>query len=61
MRPSVFTILGVLGSLLFGVNPLGPLTCSAVCLGLIAAPTMASYITVLRAMGVGPVEARRAE
>jgi ABC-type antimicrobial peptide transport system permease subunit len=51
----------VLGSLLFGVNPVDPLTYAVVSLGLIAAAIGASYIPALRAMGVDPVEALRAE
>ena len=51
----------VLGSLLFGVSPLDPLTYAAVSLGLIAAAVMASYLPALRAMEVDPVEALRAE
>ena len=51
----------VLGSLLFGVNPLDPLTYAAVSLGLIAAAIGASYIPARRAMSVDPVEALRAE
>ncbi len=51
----------VLGSLLFDVNPLDPLTYAAVSLGLIAAAIVASYIPALRAMGVDPVEALRAD
>jgi predicted permease len=51
----------VLGSLLFGVNSLDPLTYAAVSLGLIAAAVMASYIPALRAMTVDPVEALRSE
>ena len=51
----------VLGSLLFNVNPLDPLTYVAVSLGLIAAAVTASYIPALRAMAVQPVEALRAE
>ena len=51
----------VLGSLLFDVSPLDPLTYAAVSLGLIAAAIVASYIPALRAMGVDPVEALRAE
>jgi ABC-type antimicrobial peptide transport system permease subunit len=50
-----------LGSLLFDVNPLDPLTYAAVSLGLLAAAMMASYIPSLRAMGVDPVEALRAD
>jgi predicted lysophospholipase L1 biosynthesis ABC-type transport system permease subunit len=51
----------VLGSLLFDVNPLDPLTYAAVSLGLIAAAIVASYIPTLRAIGVDPGEALRAE
>jgi putative ABC transport system permease protein len=51
----------VLGSLLFNVNPLDPLTYTAVSLGLIAAAVTASYIPALRAMAVQPVEALRSE
>jgi putative ABC transport system permease protein len=51
----------VLGSLLFDVNPLDPLTYATVSLGLIAAVGIASYIPTLRAAGVDPVEALRAE
>ena len=51
----------VLGSLLFGVNPLDPLTYAAVSLGLIGAAVTASYIPALRAMTVDPVEALRSE
>jgi putative ABC transport system permease protein len=51
----------VLGSLLFGVNPVDPLTYTVVSIGLIAAAIMASYIPALRAMGVDPLEALRAE
>jgi putative ABC transport system permease protein len=51
----------VLGSLLFDVSPLDPLTYAAVTLGLIAAAIMASYIPALRATGLDPVEALRAE
>jgi len=51
----------VLGSLLFDVSPLDPLTYAAVSAGLIAAAIAASYIPALRATGVDPVEALRAE
>jgi ABC-type antimicrobial peptide transport system permease subunit len=51
----------VLGSLLFDVSPLDPLTYAAVSLGLIAAALAASYIPALRATGVDPVEALRAD
>jgi predicted permease len=55
------TLTRVLGSLLFDVNPLDPLTYAAVSLGLIAAASVASYVPALRAMGVDPVEALRSE
>lgn len=48
-------------SLLFGVNPLDPLTYAAVSLGLLIASLAATYIPTLRAFGVGPIEALRAE
>jgi predicted permease len=51
----------VLGSLLFDVSPLDPLTYAAVSLGLLAAAMLASYIPALRTMGVDPVEALRAD
>jgi putative ABC transport system permease protein len=51
----------VLGSLLFGVNPLDPLTYAVVSIGLFAAVITASYIPALRVMRVDPVEALRAE
>ena len=51
----------VLGSLLFDVNPIDPLTYAAASLGLISAAVTASYIPALRAMAVDPVEALRSE
>ena len=51
----------VLGSSLFGVSPLDPLTYAAVSLGLIAAAVTASYIPARRAMTVDPVEALRSD
>jgi predicted permease len=51
----------VLGSLLFDVSPLDPLTYAAVSAGLIAAAIAASYLPALRATGVDPVETLRAE
>ncbi|HWZ31732.1 MAG TPA: ABC transporter permease [Bryobacteraceae bacterium] len=55
------TLTRVLGSLLFDVSPLDPLTYAAVSFGLIAAAILASYIPALRAMGVDPAETLRAE
>jgi len=51
----------VLVSLLFHVNPLDPLTYAAVSVGLLIASVVASYIPTLRAMGVDPINALRAE
>jgi putative ABC transport system permease protein len=51
----------VMSSLLFEVSPMDPLTYAAVCLSLAAAAMLASYIPALRATGVNPVTALRAE
>jgi len=51
----------VLGSSLFGVSPVDPLTYTAVSLGLMAAALAASYVPAMRAMRVDPVEALRGE
>ncbi len=48
-------------SLLFEVNPTDPLTFGLVALGLVAAAAVASYLPALRATGVDPLEALRAE
>ena len=51
----------VMASLLFEVSPMDPLTYVAVCLSLAAAAMLASYVPALRATGVNPVTALRAE
>jgi len=51
----------VLGSLLFDVKPLDPLTYALVSLGLIGAAILASYVPALRAVSVDPVQALRSE
>jgi hypothetical protein len=51
----------LLGSFLFGVNPLDPLTYATASLALISAAVAASYFPALRAMAVDPVEALRSE
>jgi predicted permease len=48
-------------SLLFNVNPLDPLTYAGASLALLAAAIVATYIPTLRAMGIDPIEALRAE
>ncbi len=50
-----------LASLLFGVNPLDPLTYATVSLGLLVASIVASYLPTLRAMRVDPIDALRSE
>jgi ABC-type antimicrobial peptide transport system permease subunit len=51
----------LMGSLLFEVSPVDPLTYVAVCLSLTAAAMLASYVPALRATLVNPVTALRAE
>jgi len=51
----------VMGSLLFEVSPVDPTTYVAVCVGLILAALLASYLPALRATLVNPVTALRAE
>jgi ABC-type antimicrobial peptide transport system permease subunit len=48
-------------SLLFEVNPMDPLTFTLVAVGLVAAAAVASYLPALRATGVDPLEALRAD
>jgi predicted permease len=51
----------VMGSLLFEVSPIDPMTYLSVCAGLTAAALLASYLPALRATMVNPVTALRAE
>jgi ABC-type antimicrobial peptide transport system permease subunit len=51
----------LMGSLLFEISPIDPLTYVAVCLSLTAAAMLASYVPALRATLVNPVTALRAE
>jgi ABC-type lipoprotein release transport system permease subunit len=50
-----------MSSLLFEVSPLDPVTFGGVSLTLLAAAGLASYVPALRAAGVDPVTALRAE
>jgi len=50
----------LMGSLLFEVSPIDSLTYVAVCLSLVAAAVLASYVPALRATLVNPVTALRA-
>ena len=54
-------LMRLMGSLLFGVKPIDPLTYAAVALALAAAAAMASYIPARRAMRVDPIVALRYE
>jgi len=54
-------LMRLIGSLLFGVKPIDPLTYAAVALALTAAAVIASYIPAMRATKVDPVDALRAE
>jgi ABC-type antimicrobial peptide transport system permease subunit len=58
---AAFVLTRLMGSLLFEVSPLDPLTYGAVCLSLVAAALLASYLPALRATAVNPVTALRAE
>ena len=56
-----FALMRLISSLLFEVSPADPVTYGAVCLGLVAAAMLASYVPALRASAVDPVESLRAE
>jgi predicted permease len=53
--------MGLMRSLLFGVEPLDPVTFSAMAAVLAAVALLASYVPARRAMAVDPVETMRAE
>lgn len=58
---AALTLTRLMESLLFEVSPVDPLTYVAVCVSLTVAAMLASYIPALRATGVNPVTALRAE
>jgi putative ABC transport system permease protein len=58
---AAFGMMRLMASLLFEVSPVDPLTYGAVALTLVAATVLASYVPALRATGVDPAVALRAE
>ena len=58
---AAFGVMRLMSSLLFRVSPVDPLTYVAVCVGLVATASLASYLPSRRAAAVNPVEALRAE
>ena len=56
-----FGVTRFLGSFLFGVNPMDPVTLAAVAVLLVAVTIVASWVPARRAAGVNPVSALRSE
>lgn len=54
-------VTGLMSALLFGIDPLDPLTYAVVPLVLVLAAALASYLPARRVSGVDPIEALRAE
>ena len=54
-------ITRLMSSLLFEVSPIDPATYGLVALVLITAAALASYVPALRAAGIDPLEALRAD
>jgi ABC-type antimicrobial peptide transport system permease subunit len=51
----------LIGSLLFEVSPLDPVTYGLVSLALVGATVLASYVPAMRAAAVDPIDALRSE
>jgi predicted permease len=58
---AAFAVMRLMSSLLFRVSSVDPLTYVAVCVGLVATASLASYLPSRRAAAVNPVDALRAE
>ena len=58
---AAFGIMRLMSSLLFGVNPVDPMTYAMVSVVLMGAAALASYVPALRAAAVDPLVALRAE
>jgi predicted lysophospholipase L1 biosynthesis ABC-type transport system permease subunit len=58
---AALVVMRLMSSLLFKVSPADPFTYFAVCVGLVATASLASYLPSRRAAAVDPVEALRAE
>jgi ABC-type antimicrobial peptide transport system permease subunit len=58
---AAFATTRLMASLLFAVSPIDPLTYGGVALMLAAATVFASYVPALRATGIDPAQALRAE
>ena len=58
---SAFALTRLMGTLLFEVSPIDPITYAAVCASLVSAALLASYVPALRATLVSPVTALRSE
>ncbi|MGH9411431.1 MAG: FtsX-like permease family protein, partial [Vicinamibacterales bacterium] len=54
-------LMRLMGSLLFGVSAVDPITYAGVAIGLVAIALLACYVPAVRATAVSPVEALRAE
>src|SRR5262249_26169220 len=54
-------LMRLMASLLFGVTAIDPVTYGGVAVGLVSVALLACYIPAVRAAGINPIEALRAE